>query len=523
MKPISDMVRSGGGCGLAAAIVLFAAACDRSSGPDVQQPEPALRGASLVVGTSVDQWSLLSVPRDGGFAEARDLSELQRVVWTGTTELPPSVEVRALPEGRVVLRTAEGVVHTYDPPSDALVRVGEVAPEAVWLGDGSVGLYLSPGGTLLEISREGTWSYGLDREVAWAAPAEGGVLLVLDDDTERRTLWLLHRDEDEPAETGAAAVRPPGVMTAWGRRAVLASTTGRGLVVLTVAPIEQAGELDVGGPIMTLAASPSTHEVYVALDDPPRLVAVNRFNLTSRVLTELPGPATAVRPSLFGEGILVEQGGQVSRIPVSGGSPVPLGSTWREDLPVGLPDGRVVAVTEERVVVVDVQTGAETDLDGAEVDRWWLPVHWNPASAIVTTDRVTARVVRAEPVASPEPEIGIDSAMMAERSAVAPGLRDEAAGPVASGPPPGFYAIVGSARQSEGIRTLVQSIEDAGFTTHVQSFPDEAGRTWYRGLVGPYRSRSEAEAAARQLLRERRLEAWVTEVGAGGRPEEESI
>ena len=109
------------------------------------------------------------------------------------------------------------------------------------------------------------------------------------------------------------------------------------------------------------------------------------------------------------------------------------------------------------------------------------------------------------------------------RSAVAPGLRDEAAGPVASGPPPGFYAIVGSARQSEGIRTLVQSIEDAGFTTHVQSFPDEAGRTWYRGLVGPYRSRSEAEAAARQLLRERRLEAWVTEVGAGGRPEEESI
>ena len=95
--------------------------------------------------------------------------------------------------------------------------------------------------------------------------------------------------------------------------------------------------------------------------------------------------------------------------------------------------------------------------------------------------------------------------------------------PVAAGPPPGFYAIVGSARQSEGIRALVQSLEDAGFATQVQSFPDEAGRTWYRGLVGPYRSRSEAEAASRQLLRERRLEAWVTEVGAGGRPEEESI
>ncbi|MGB5525316.1 MAG: hypothetical protein WBN79_00465, partial [Gemmatimonadota bacterium] len=92
MKPISDRVRSGGACGLAAAIVLLAAGCDRSPGPEAQQPEPALRGATLVVGTSADQWSLLSVPREGGLAEARALSDPQQVVWTGTTELPPAIE-----------------------------------------------------------------------------------------------------------------------------------------------------------------------------------------------------------------------------------------------------------------------------------------------------------------------------------------------------------------------------------------------------------------------------------------------
>jgi hypothetical protein len=401
--------------------------------------------------------------------------------------------------------------------------VGEVAPEAIWLGDGTVGLYLSPGGALLEISREGAWSYGLDRDVSWAAPAEGGVLVLIEEDSERQTVWLLRRNEDEPAETGSAAVHTPGVMTAWGRRAVLASTTDRGLIVLTVTPIEQVGEFDVGGRIVALAASPSTHEIYVSLDAPPRLVAVNRFNLTSRLLADLPGPATAIRPSLFGEGILVAQNGQVARVPVSGGSPVSLGSVWREDLPVGLADGSVVAATEAGIVVLDAESGAETELEGADLDRWWLPVHWNPSSAIVTTDRVPGQVVRAESPEAADTEIGIDSAMMAERLAVAPGLRDEAAAPEASGPPPGFYAIVGSARQAAGIRSLVQSLEDAGFATQVQSFPDEAGRTWYRGLVGPYRSRSEAEAASRQLLRERRLEAWVTEVGAGGRPEEESI
>ncbi len=128
LKPIASKIRSGGRWGFAAAVLALGAACDRSSDTDVPPPEPALRGARLVVGTSAEQWSLLSLPRTGGLAEARDLSELQRVVWTGTTQLPPAIEVRPLPGGRVILRTPEGIVHTYDPLSDALVRVGDVAP-----------------------------------------------------------------------------------------------------------------------------------------------------------------------------------------------------------------------------------------------------------------------------------------------------------------------------------------------------------------------------------------------------------
>ncbi|MBT8461619.1 MAG: hypothetical protein KJO44_03780, partial [Gemmatimonadetes bacterium] len=370
LKPIASRFRSGGRWGLAAAVLALTASCDRSSGTDVPAPEPTLRGARLVVGTSAGQWSLLSVPRTGGLAEARDLSNLQHVVWTGATQLPPAVEVRPLPGGRLILRTPEGVVHTYDPLSDVLVRVGEVAPEALWLGDGAVGLYLSPGGSLLEIARDGAWTYRLDGEVSWAGPAEGGVLVVLDEDSEPQTVWLLQRDGVEPAESGAASVHSPGVMTAWGRRAVLSSPTGQGLVVLTVSPIEQAGEVEVGAPILTMTASPSTHEIYVALDAPPRLVAINRFNLSSRVLTDLPGPATSVRPSLFGEGVLVEQGGGGSWVPVGGGESVRIGSSWREDLPLGLPGGLVVAASGESVVLGEAATGAETALEGADADRF---------------------------------------------------------------------------------------------------------------------------------------------------------
>jgi cell division septation protein DedD len=525
LKPDSNMVTRLRHCGVALTVLLLATACERSEPPDVRPPEPDLHGARLVVGSSVDQWSLLSVPQGGGLAEARTLSDLSRIVWTGTTELPPAIEAHALSGGTVVLRTAEGVVHTYDPPSDVLIRVGEIDPEAVWSGDATVGLYLSPNGSLLEISADGVWLYGLEREVTWAAPADGGVLVSVAEGTEQRALWLLQRDQDEPVETGDAAVRSPGVVTAWGRRAVLTSSDGRGLAVLTVAPIELAGDVNLGAPIRTISTSPSTHEIYVGLDDPPRLLAVNRFNLSSRVVAELSVAPGAIRPTLFGDGILVEQDDQVVRVPVGGGTPTRLGSSWRPDLPLGIPGPRVITTRSEDVFVADLQTGRETVLEGAQPDRWWLPVHWNPAQTVVTADRVTGEVVPGE-VREPEPaspDAGVDSAALAERMRAAPGLRDRAAPQAATGPPPGFYAIVGSARQPDGIRSLVQSLEDAGFATQIQSFPDEAGRTWYRGLVGPYRSRSEAEAAARQLLRERRLEAWVTEVGAGGRADEETI
>jgi cell division septation protein DedD len=502
--------------GAALLTAVLMSGCDTAPDSTELPPEAAPRGVNLVVGSTADQWSLVSLPIAGGVAEARDLTDPERVVWTGRTELPASVDAHTLRGGRIILRTAEGTLHSYDPESDLLLQVGEVPSEATWAGDRSVGLYVGADGSLVEIAPEGVWRYSMERQVAWASPAEGGVLVALEADTGQREIWLLRRDEDAPVETGTADARAPGIVTAWGRRAVFTTAAQQAIEVFTVSPIERAGSLDLGSPITAMSTSPSTHEIYLALDDPPRVVAVNRFNLTSRTIADLAVSTSNMRPTLFGEGILVAQGDRVSRLPVGGGAAARVPAEWRPDLPIGLPGGAVLAVSDGAVVMAGGASGTATVVDDAGGERWWLPMQWNPARATVTADRLTGEA--EEPAVPPAEVAGPDSAVA---ETIVPGLRDRQTTQAAPGPPPGFYAIVGSARQSGGIRDLVQSLEQAGFATQVQSFPDEAGRTWFRGLVGPYRSRSEAEAAARQLLRERRLEAWVTEVAAARRTQEE--
>ena len=501
-----------------AALLTAVLACGCDAAPDSTElpPEAAPRGVSLVVGSTADQWSLVSLPVDGGVAEARDLTNPERVLWTGRTELPASVDAHALRGGRIILRTAEGALHSYDPASDLLLQLGEAPSEAIWAGDRSVGLYVGVDGSLVEISAEGVWRYSMERQVAWAAPAEGGVLVALEADSDQREIWLLRRDEDAPVETGTADARAPGIVTAWGRRAVFTTAENRAIEVFSVSPIERAGGLDLGSPITAMSTSPSTHEVYLALDDPPRVVAVNRFNFSSRTIADLAVSTAHIRPTLFGEGILVAQADRVARLPVAGGAAARIPAEWRADLPLGLPGGTVLAVSDGAVVLSGGDSGSVVVLDDAGSERWWLPMQWNPSRTTVTADRLTAGV-EDSPVPADE-GAGRDSAVAGD---IVPGLRDRQLVPAESGPHSGFYAIVGSARQSGGIRDLVQSLEEAGFATQVQSFPDEAGRTWFRGLVGPYRSRSEAEAAARQLLRERRLEAWVTEIAAARRTQEE--
>ena len=165
--------------------------------------------------------------------------------------------------------------------------------------------------------------------------------------------------------------------------------------------------------------------------------------------------------------------------------------------------------------------GGDVEPLDVPADRRWAAVRWNPAPPPVVADRVSGEA----PVDSPGPAgAGIDTSADvpsdAARAAGAP-TADTAAGPDSGAPPPpGFYAVMSAAREPAGVRDLLDRLASAGYPTRMQVRRDDAGRRWHRALVGPYEERSGAEAAARQLRRERGTGAWVTEIRAGATTEE---
>lgn len=546
--------RSGIVVALLGLLGLVSAACGGRTSPARAAADTSeLHGVQLVVGSELGSWSLLAVPRSGGRATARDVRDPSHVVWTGATELPRTKGVHVLEGPTLVLRTGKDEVYRYDPLSDSLARVGKVARDARWSAWGSYGAFLAPGdGRVLELGPEDAWRYELAGKPSWVVPVEDGDLAVLGVDAGRKgSVWLVSRGDSAPASRSDAGYAAPGLATAWGKRVVLTAADRRSVRVLTVPALTSAEEVSVRGPVAALAASPSSNELYAALSDPAMIVGVNRFDRRSRVVARLDGPVSALRPAVLGAFLLAHRGASVVWVPLSGGVTRSVEADWREDLPMGTPAGEVLLSRGDSLFLWTPGDDTPPAPVHGPGDAWWMAVRWNPAPPPVQVARAggdSAVEAPTEQGASPGGVAGGASAARtgvggrksapttgeppspvgattpspaASRGSVAaetiPGSPSPgaASGGGQARPEAGVYAIVASARDPAGVRSLLKDLASAGYPTAMQRYTDDAGRTWYRGMVGPYPSRDAAESAARQLRRERQLRVWVTEIRPG--------
>ena len=504
--------------GFAALAPLWGCGTDGGTADAPVDPGIELQGTELVVGSTLDEIGLLVLDPAGGKAAWRPLRDVLVPEWESSLELPAFTEAHPVGGGSIALLETDGEVSRFVPGAGSIERLDRLEAEGVrWVPSDQGGAFVGePGGEVIAVLPDRAWRYDVGSPVEWVGVVHEGVAVLLPDHELR---LLASGGDDAPAET-ASGLRGPGLVTAWGRRlAFVDAEDGRVLRLLTVDPPENAGQVRLEGQVTVIAASPSTHELYAGLADPPGIATVNRFSFSQKALTRLDRAPVDLRPSLFGDFLLAWDGERILRIDLQEGKVDEIPGEWRQDLPLGLQDGAVLTRREGRVLLVDARGRIAEDSLAGSGDATWLPIRWTPVA------RVTPEALEGEPVAvAPgRPAAGSDRQRAPSgegRQAADPGAgSDPQAGrPAAEDPgvPPGFYAIVGSARQREGIEALVSDLQAAGFPVQVQSTTDEAGETWYRGLVGPFGTRAGAEAASRQLQRERQLQSWVMGIGANG-------
>jgi hypothetical protein len=497
---------------LVVAVVLAAAACgDRAR----ERVESERRTAELVVGSTASEWGLLTVPRTGGTPDLRPIVDPDSVVWTGQTELPVARDAWPVGDAEAVVLAENGQLVRYDPARDDATRLVRLSAEGGLAGRSSSALVFvdSAGRFAYEVGADFAHAYPLDVPAAWVGPIDGGVAVLSAGDS--LDLRLLPRADSGQVVEIPDAGRPPALVTAFGRRVVVTAPDGRGIRIFSTGEdAALVGEAKLDGTIRALAASPSSHEIYATIEDPPRLVRISRFSLSADELADLSAPADEIRPGLFGGALLVRVGTGVARIRTGEAKAVPLSSQWRADLPIGLPGDRTIVLVDDEARLVSVEDSASGVSLAGGAPRWWIPLRYNPSAGRSgglrqAADEAGAR--KGGETASGGEAARADSASAEDEGADVPQVSRERE--QAGEGPPGFYAIVASTRQREGVEALVGSLSEAGYPTRIQTYPDEAGQVWHRALVGPFPTRARAQAAARQLLRERDLQAWVTEIG----------
>lgn len=462
--------------------------------------------------SGTDRWSLLTVPRDGGSAALYPLVGSGKGNWEGSAALPPSDVAERLGHRLLVLRSPDGEVVRYDPFRGRTDRLGSVQA-AYWTGADGYGLWAPEGpgeGEMWLISAEGTWRYRPSPPVRWAAPTQEGEAVALVGEAEETRLVLYRRGEEAPVGERPVDLSPPGTVTGWGRQVVLTGSRdgGDAIRLVQLPDLSLAGSVEVDGSVSAVAASPSSHELYVAVEAPPRLLVVGRQSLEVRRTVSFERPLREVRPGLLGGAPLAWDGERAHLVPWTGSRPVPLPGRWRRDLPISLPGGEVLVADEGEVrrLRVDGREVVETERLGT-ADRWWIPLRWRPEGEIREESAPGSDRLGSEGAAGAG-ETGAGGVDTATSRSPA----DTAGVPEVSAPEAGFYVIVRWTRSREEARAAVEPLGRDGYPVAVDRREDAAGQTWFRALVGPYAARREADRVADRLAAERGFQVRVQEL-----------
>ena len=512
------------GARVVAALPLALFASIACGSPPAEQSAP-LDGASLVAGSSLARYGLLVIPRDGGTVEFRSSADPSTVRWTGRLALGRIDAAHSLGSA-VVLRDGSRLRLYATSPTEAVSPLPQAPADARWIPSAVGGAFVG-GDRIVALTATSAAEVSAGSDVLWAAPAEGGRVVALIEAEDGPDLTVWEPGEAQPAATRPAGTRGPAVLTGWGLQVVTASGDGRGLTAWSIPGLEAEEPVGTGGAPTALATSPSRHRVFAATADRARFVSIDRYSWREVGSSRIDAPFETLRSGITGGRLVAYDGARAWSVGVGGTRPEAVPGEWRADLPLALPGGGVLVSTGSGLGLLAPGTGEVEPVDGP-LEAWWLPFRWGPRLPVTAVpvaaddairDEEEALQALADSAPSTPGRIGLltmgtppgPRAAVDPEAGGSPGL---AGRPVPSAPPElpgGFFAVAVSSRELTSLGRMRQLLDGSGYSTHVLRRLDEANEMWYRLLVGPYGSRPEAEAVARELGRERGIDAWIHE------------
>jgi cell division septation protein DedD len=503
---------------LLAALVL--AACGRSDRRSSSEP-----GARPVASRGPDP-VVLRVPRSGGRVAAALYPNLDSVVWRSREAAPALARVLGFDVESGLL----AAVDTAGRPMRVDLRLGTVgsASRTPLTALASVG-----GGTFFGLSADGAVTRLTPSGSAWKLPLRGGAqelfpqrdgsVLAAGVRDGAGYVWRLRPPMTQASDSVAVPNGTRAIRTGTSDRVYFAA--GTELAGVRSRDLEPVRAVTLPAALRLAMSTPSGDRIYVATETPGELAVIDRFRELVATTLTLPGEIRELRMDPLGRYLLVRPTRGDSAWVVAVGAGRVIGSlpgSWRDDLPLVLPDGAIASATGADVTIAEAESlQPRRTIAGGASDLWHV-VFWNgfrPRAAgldqpvtfgggeSATDEAVPTDSVPPPDTAAPPPDT-TTAPTPPETTTVTRPIRPTvpSAGEVALPPGRGYTVQFVAAETERDARSVARRLSVDGAPLRVVP-AQRGGRTVYRVVTGPYATRAAAERVARTTA----SDFWVFE------------
>ena len=481
--------------------------------------ETRLTAGSVPTGVGPDA-ILLRVPREGGVVRAYRAGR-DSVLFESRERSPLTTAILGFDDflGILLGRDTAGHAYSLDLRMGSVETLGSAVLTGAVRAEGSSVFGFDAQGRIIRVTPVATWSWTPSGGADALIPHPDGALVVVTTSATHSIVRRVIPPETRLTDSVMIPRAQGALRTQIGDR--IWFVTDSGLIALRARDLSRALTVRVNDAISVIEATPSGDRLYVGTGR-SWLRVIDRFAERESGRIPLPAPAIGLRMDPDGRYLLVRTASADSILVVSVGTSrliATVAGTWRDDLPLVTPDGRVLVARGNDVVHMDAETGRERLRYPGGASDLWLQVRWNgfrPRAAGLDTpvefeensaDSASADSALAAMMAAKYGEVAGQPLPFAPPATPAPEDRHpEPAQPREKAGREIWTVSFATLLAADRAKDMAERIKVDGRVARVIAGNRDGIPIW-RVVLGPYDTRDEAERAGMSS----RLPYWVFE------------